>query len=70
MLKLIAFCFRFDDRFVTVTFDSDPTADSELYNKLDRSVRDVHESQVSWKVDFFGTGCMEPVLHSSMLYSV
>ncbi|KAJ6851170.1 putative protein PAF1-like protein [Iris pallida] len=36
---------RYDDRFVTVAFDSDPTADSEAYNKLDRSTRDEHESK-------------------------
>lgn len=41
------YCPRYEDRFVTVTFDGDPTADSELYNKLDRSIRDEHESQVS-----------------------
>lgn len=28
-------------------FDGDPTADSEVYSKLDKSVRDDHESQVS-----------------------
>ncbi|KAJ6826245.1 putative protein PAF1-like protein [Iris pallida] len=36
---------RYDDRFVTVAFDSDPTADSEAYNKLDRYTRDEHESK-------------------------
>lgn len=29
-----------------VNFDGDPTADSEQYNKLDRSIRDELESQV------------------------
>ncbi|KAH7678943.1 RNA polymerase II associated factor Paf1 protein [Dioscorea alata] len=40
---------RCEDRFVTVTIDGDPTADSELYNKLDRSIRDEHESQAIMK---------------------
>jgi hypothetical protein len=30
-----------------VNFDGDPTADSEQYNKLERSVRDECESRVS-----------------------
>lgn len=31
-----------------MAFDSAPTADSEIYSKLDHSVRDAHESQVSY----------------------
>jgi len=38
-----------------VGFDSDPTADSEAYSKLDRSIRDEQESQVKivpfWQID-------------------
>ena len=37
---------RYDDQFVLAAFDSAPTADSEIYNKLDHSTRDAHESQV------------------------
>ena len=29
-----------------MAFDNAPTADSEIYSKLDRSVCDAHESQV------------------------
>ncbi|KAK8965623.1 hypothetical protein KSP40_PGU021686 [Platanthera guangdongensis] len=36
---------RYDDKFVMVSFDSEPTADAEMYNKLDKSVRDEHASQ-------------------------
>lgn len=40
-------CFaRYEDQFVMVNFDGDPTADSEQYNKLDRSIRNELESQV------------------------
>lgn len=39
--------FRYDDQFVVANFDSAPTADSEIYNKLDKRVRDAHESQVN-----------------------
>ncbi|KAG2576830.1 protein PAF1 homolog [Panicum virgatum] len=35
---------RYDDPFVMVNFDGDPTADSEQYNKLERPVRDECES--------------------------
>ncbi|KAJ0968350.1 hypothetical protein J5N97_025267 [Dioscorea zingiberensis] len=48
-LPLLPYFDRYEDRFVTVTFDGDPTADSELYNKLDRSTRDEHESQAIMK---------------------
>ncbi|XP_039134803.1 LOW QUALITY PROTEIN: protein PAF1 homolog [Dioscorea cayenensis subsp. rotundata] len=49
ILPLLPYFDRYEDRFVTVTFDGDPTADSELYNKLDRSIRDEHESQAIMK---------------------
>lgn len=39
--------FRYDDQFVVANFDSAPTADSEIYNKLERRARDAHESQVN-----------------------
>lgn len=37
---------RWDDQFVVATFDGPPTVDSESYNKMDKSIRDAHESQV------------------------
>ncbi|PKU86137.1 protein PAF1 homolog [Dendrobium catenatum] len=40
---------RYDDRFVLASFDGEPTADVEMYNKLDRSMRDDHESQAIMK---------------------
>lgn len=39
------FC-RYDEQFVVASFDSAPTADSEIYGKLDQSVRDAHETHV------------------------
>ncbi|ONK59004.1 uncharacterized protein A4U43_C08F1980 [Asparagus officinalis] len=44
VLPLLPDLDRYDDRFVMVGFDSDPTADSEAYSKLDRSTRDEVES--------------------------
>lgn len=45
----LSFAFaRYDDQFVVASFDGPPTADSETYNKLDKSVRDAHESRVSY----------------------
>nr|DAD26472.1 TPA_asm: hypothetical protein HUJ06_027940 [Nelumbo nucifera] len=46
ILPLLPDFERLDDRFVTAAFDSDPTADSEIYSKLDRSIRDAYESQL------------------------
>ncbi|KAF3796679.1 PAF1-like protein [Nymphaea thermarum] len=40
---------RYEDRFVTVAFDNDPTADSEIYSKLDRDIRDDLESKAVMK---------------------
>lgn len=40
---------RNGDRFVMVSFDGEPTADAEMYNKLDRSRRDKHASQAIMK---------------------
>jgi RNA polymerase II-associated factor 1 len=40
---------RYDDQFAMVNFDGDPTADSEQYNKLERSVRDECESKAVMK---------------------
>nr|GEW90224.1 protein PAF1 homolog [Tanacetum cinerariifolium] len=40
---------RWNDQFVVATFDGAPTADSESYNKMDKSVRDAHEAQAVMK---------------------
>lgn len=39
---------RYDDQFVVAAFDNAPTADSEIYRKLDKSVCDAHESRVNY----------------------
>ncbi|KAJ9692252.1 hypothetical protein PVL29_011360 [Vitis rotundifolia] len=48
ILPLLPDFARYDDSFVVASFDSAPTADSEIYSKLDKTVRDSHESQVSY----------------------
>ncbi|CAD6266137.1 unnamed protein product [Miscanthus lutarioriparius] len=40
---------RYEEPFIMVNFDGDPTADSEQYNKLERSVRDECESRAVMK---------------------
>jgi len=55
VLPLLPDFDRYDDQFVVATFDSAPTADSELYSKLDKSVRDAHESQAIMK-SYIATG--------------
>ncbi|KAJ1390927.1 RNA polymerase II associated factor Paf1 [Sesbania bispinosa] len=40
---------RYDDQFVVAAFDNAPTVDSEMYTKLDKSVRDVYESRAVMK---------------------
>ncbi|KAJ8535905.1 hypothetical protein K7X08_034306 [Anisodus acutangulus] len=40
---------RIPDPFVLANFDSAPTADSETYKKLDKTVRDAYESQAIMK---------------------
>ncbi|TKW08877.1 hypothetical protein SEVIR_6G054100v4 [Setaria viridis] len=40
---------RYDDPFVMANFDGDPTADSEQYNKLERTARDECESRAVMK---------------------
>ncbi|XP_077245490.1 protein PAF1 homolog [Tasmannia lanceolata] len=49
ILPLLPYFDRYDDRFVMAAFDGDPTVDSEMYNKLDQSVRDEHESHAVMK---------------------
>lgn len=39
---------RYDDQFVVAAFDNAPTADSEMYAKMNKSVRDAFESKVSY----------------------
>ncbi|PHU24825.1 Protein PAF1 -like protein [Capsicum chinense] len=40
---------RYKDQFVLANFDGAPTADSEDYNKLDKTLRDAYESQAIMK---------------------
>ncbi|KAK6914823.1 RNA polymerase II associated factor Paf1 [Dillenia turbinata] len=40
---------RYDRQFVVASFDSAPTADSELFGKLDQPVRDIHEAKAVMK---------------------
>ncbi|XP_019194433.1 PREDICTED: protein PAF1 homolog [Ipomoea nil] len=40
---------RYKDQFVVATFDSAPTADAENYSKLDKAIRDKHESRAIMK---------------------
>ncbi|WJX91963.1 hypothetical protein P8452_73674 [Trifolium repens] len=40
---------RYDDQFVVAAFDNAPTVDSEMYSKMDKSVRDVSESRAVMK---------------------
>ncbi|KAE8780072.1 Paf1 domain containing protein [Hordeum vulgare] len=49
VLPLVPDFDRYNDPFVMVNFDGDPTADSEQYTKLERSVRDECESQALMK---------------------
>lgn len=44
------FRYRYDEQFVVANFDSAPTADSEFFGKLDPSIRDEHESRVSYEL--------------------
>ncbi|WCJ40870.1 hydroxyproline-rich glycoprotein family protein [Euphorbia peplus] len=49
VLPLLPDFDRYDDKFVSVTFDGAPTADSEFYSKLDGNVRDACESRAVMK---------------------
>ncbi|XP_037410853.1 protein PAF1 homolog [Triticum dicoccoides] len=49
VLPLVPDFDRYNDPFVMVNFDGDPTADSEQYTKLERPVRDECESQALMK---------------------
>lgn len=55
ILPLLPDFARYDDSFVVASFDSAPTADSEIYSKLDKAVRDSHESQAILK-SYMATG--------------
>ncbi|XP_052182429.1 protein PAF1 homolog [Diospyros lotus] len=55
ILPLLPDFDRYDDQFVVATFDSAPTADSETYSKLDKSVHDALESRAVMK-SFVATG--------------
>lgn len=55
ILPLLPDFERYDDQFVVATFDGAPTADSEIYSKMDKSVRDAHESRAIMK-SYVATG--------------
>ncbi|KAI3954668.1 hypothetical protein MKW98_019799 [Papaver atlanticum] len=49
ILPLLPDFDRSNDKFVMATFDGEPTADSEVFSKLDKTTREVHESQAIMK---------------------
>ncbi|KAE9588076.1 hypothetical protein Lal_00003189 [Lupinus albus] len=49
ILPLLPDFDRYDDQFVVAAFDNAPSVDSEMYSKLDKSVRDAHESRAIMK---------------------
>ncbi|KAM1412513.1 hypothetical protein ACFXTO_025232 [Malus domestica] len=49
VLPLLPDFDRYDDQFVLASFDGAPTADSEIYSKLDQSVHDAYESRAIMK---------------------
>ncbi|CAK7356759.1 unnamed protein product [Dovyalis caffra] len=49
ILPLLPDFDRYEDKFVTATFDGAPTADAENYSKLDPSERDAYESRAIMK---------------------
>ncbi|GAV61260.1 Paf1 domain-containing protein [Cephalotus follicularis] len=49
VLPLLPDFERLKDKFVVVAFDGAPTVDSEIYGKLDQSLRDAYESQAVMK---------------------
>lgn len=55
VLPLLPDFERYDEQFVVASFDSAPTADSEIYGKLDQSVRDAHETHAIMK-SYVATG--------------
>ncbi|XP_057959494.1 protein PAF1 homolog [Malania oleifera] len=46
---------RFEEQFIVAAFDSAPTADSEIYSKIDKPIRDAHEGKAIMK-SFVATG--------------
>lgn len=51
-------------------FDGAPTADSEVYGKLDKSVREVHESQVVLLNVFFHNVAWQIMNLESLFYYI
>ncbi|RWR87847.1 protein PAF1 [Cinnamomum micranthum f. kanehirae] len=49
ILPLLPNFDRYEDKFVMVAFDSEPTADTKLYRHLNQSVREEHESRAIMK---------------------
>ncbi|XP_021749609.1 protein PAF1 homolog [Chenopodium quinoa] len=55
VLPLLPYFDRYDDQFVVANFDGEPTADSELFSKMHKSVRKDIESKAVMK-SFTATG--------------
>ncbi|MCL7040056.1 hypothetical protein MKW94_013033 [Papaver nudicaule] len=55
ILPLLPDFDRSNDKFVMATFDGEPTADTEVFSKLDKNTREVHESQAIMK-SYTGVG--------------
>ncbi|CAL0308741.1 unnamed protein product [Lupinus luteus] len=51
---------RYDGQFVVAAFDNAPTVDSELYTKLNKSVRDTYESRAVMKSFVTGSDPANP----------
>ncbi|KAL4186832.1 hypothetical protein AMTRI_Chr09g36040 [Amborella trichopoda] len=51
---------RYEDRYVMISFDGDPVADLEAYNKLDRATHDELESRAIMKSFVSGTDSSKP----------
>lgn len=49
VLPLLPYFDRYDDQFIVASFDGEPTADSEMFNKMHKSVRENHESRAIMK---------------------
>ncbi|KAL3735912.1 hypothetical protein ACJRO7_024954 [Eucalyptus globulus] len=49
VLPLLPDFDRYDDQFILASFDNDPTADSEVYSKLEQSARDEYEAKAIMK---------------------
>ncbi|EMS59209.1 hypothetical protein TRIUR3_01010 [Triticum urartu] len=67
VLPLVPDFDRYNDPFVMVNFDGDPTADSEQYTKLERPVRDECESQKQALMKSFQVSGSDPAKQERFL---